>query len=451
MVFHIIVAFDSERGIGYQNALPWPKSTRDLKYFKTRTLNQVIIMGHNTFASIGHPLPSRTNIVISRDTDLKDVIVVSNLTDALSYGDQVYVIGGAQIFEEALRPPLINSIGSIYVTEFKDRYLSDKKFPEISEYFFERELIEEHEELTFVRWTRRTNREELEYLNLLREVKEQGSLFPSRTGIGCYSVFGRCLRFNLRNGVIPLLTTKQVFFRGVVEELLFFISGSTDTTILNKKGIHIWDGNTSREFLDSHGLHNYEVGDMGPTYSFLFTHAGADHLYTGKNGDYEGLGVNQIDRLIEGIKSDPNGRRHLIVLWSPAHLEKMVLPPCLFSYIFNVNTNTREISVMTTMRSADFFLGVPFNICSASLFLRMICLATGYQPGELYATYGDTHIYENHISAVNEQLTRIPWRFPTLTFGRSFEEIQSIRGFEYGDFKLHNYYKYPPLKADMAI
>jgi dihydrofolate reductase/thymidylate synthase len=451
MVFHIIVAYEAERGIGYQNELPWPKSTRDLKYFRKRTLNKTVIMGHNTYLSIGGPLPDRINIVISRQTDLKAVIVVPNLDEALKYAEEVFVIGGAKIFEEALRPPLINNIGSIYVTEFKNRYPNDKKFPEIPEYFFERTVVEDHEELTFVTWTRRSNCEELAYLSLLREIKEQGTLIPSRTGVPCYSVFGRALRFNLRAGVVPLLTTKQVFFRGVVEELLFFISGSTDATILKNKGINIWTGNTSREFLDSHGLSIYDEGDMGPTYSFLFAHAGAEHLYTGKDGNYEGLGVNQIDQLIDGIKREPTGRRHLIVLWAPAHLNKMALPPCLFSYIFNVNIITKEISVMTTMRSADFFLGVPFNICSASLLLRMICLATGYQPGELYATYGDAHIYQNHLSAVTEQLTRIPWRFPTLTFIRSFEEIGSIQDFQYEDFKLNNYYKYPALKAEMAV
>jgi thymidylate synthase len=375
--------------------------------------------------------------------------VVPTLADALAYDG--WIIGGAKIFEAMLQPPLINKIGSIFVTEFKETYVSDKKFPEIPEYVFERRVIETHPELTFVEWTRRSNDEELSYLSLLKEIKEQGTLVPSRTGVPCYSVFGRSLRFNLRDGVLPLLTTKQVFFRGVVEELLFFISGSTDTTILKKKGINIWDGNTSREFLDSHGLSAYEVGDMGPSYSFLFTHAGAEHLYTGKDNDYTGLGVNQIERLIEGIKRDPNGRRHLIVLWAPAYLDAMALPPCLFSYVFNVNTQRNEISLMTTMRSADFFLGVPFNICSASLLLRMVCLATGYEPGELYATYGDAHIYENHLGAVTEQLIRIPWRFPTLSFGRSFEEIGSMSGFQYGDFKLHNYYKYPALRAEMAI
>lgn len=451
MVFHIIVAYDTERGIGYQNKLPWPKSVKDLQYFKQKTLNKPIIMGHNTFLSIGHPLPFRTNIVISRDNSISDVIVMPCLSDAIQYSHEVFVIGGAKIFEEAMSLPLINKIGSIYVTEFKNNYPSDKKFPLIPEYFFERHVIEDHPELSFVEWTRRSNSEELQYLSLLREIKERGTLTSTRTGISTYSVFGRSLRFNLRNGVIPLLTTKQVFFRGVVEELLFFISGSTDANVLKKKGVNIWDGNTSRNFLDSHGLSHYEEGDMGPTYSFLFNHAGAEHLYTGKNGNYNGLGVNQINTVIEGIKTDPTGRRHLIVLWSPAHLDKMVLPPCLFSYVFNVNTSTKEISVMTTMRSADLFLGVPFNICSASLLLRMICLATGYQAGELYATYGDTHIYENHISAVTEQLTRIPWRFPTLEFSRSFDQIQSIRAFQYSDFKLNNYYKYPPLRADMAI
>lgn len=474
-MYSIIVACDTNNGIGYNNSLPWDGCPADMKEFRKRTIgngNNAVIMGHNTYWSIPEqyrPLKFRKNIVVSRDTNFpKDVIVFKTLKEAmvsalLQNFTEIYVIGGEKIYAECMKSPLIHYIDNIYLTRFHTSLQVNKFFPSIFEILFEPRSVMSCEadyvkdqkkypiQLSFEVWRRKPNPEEQRYLTLLKEIIMSNNLVPSRTGTGCYSIFGRDLRISLRNNVIPLLTTKQVFFRGVVAELLFFISGSTDTNKLRQQNIHIWDGNTTREFLDSHGLSHYPEYDMGPTYSFLFTHAGAEHAYQDKNTDYTGQGVNQIHSVIDGIKRDPNSRRHLIVLWSPAHLDKMSLPPCLFSYIFHVNTNTREISVMTTMRSADFFLGVPFNLASAALFLHIICAATGYYPGELYATFGDAHVYGDHLNAVEEQLTRTPWTWPTLKWKRSFNDIGAIENIVYEDFLLENYICYPKINAPMAV
>lgn len=194
-----------------------------------------------------------------------------------------------------------------------------------------------------------------------------------RTGVGTLGIFGVQMRYSLKNDVFPLLTTKRVFWRGVVEELLWFIQGSTNANLLKEKNIHIWDANSTREFLDSAGLNHYDEGDLGPIYGFQWRHFGAE--YKGMNHDYTNEGIDQLKNVINTIKTNPNDRRIIMCAWNPLDLKKMALPPCHCMVQFFVANN--ELSCLLYQRSADMGLGVPFNIASYSLLTYMIAHVTG--------------------------------------------------------------------------
>jgi thymidylate synthase len=279
------------------------------------------------------------------------------------------------------------------------------------------------------------------YLDLLEEILEHGKKREDRTKIGVIGLFGKMLKFDLREE-FPLLTTKKVWFTGVVRELLFFLSGKTDTKILLEKGVKIWEKNTSKEFLLSKGL-DYEVGDMGPGYSFQWRHFGAE--YEGCSKDYTGKGVDQITNLIEGIKNDPFGRRHIINAWNVADLDKMALPPCHMLCQFYVDEG--YLDCMMNQRSADMFLGVPFNIASYSLLTHIIAKLTNLLPRYFIHILGDAHIYSNHVEQVKIQLMRDPYPYPTISI-KDFTSIDELRE---DHFEILNYISHPAIKADMAV
>lgn len=270
-----------------------------------------------------------------------------------------------------------------------------------------------------------------------------GTKKGDRTGVGTISIFGAQMRFNLRNS-FPLLTTKRVFWRAVVEELLWFIRGGTDAKDLQAKNIRIWDGNSSREFLDKCGFNDREVGDLGPIYGFQWRHFGAK--YRTCRDDYTGEGVDQLKHLITTIRDNPNDRRLILTAWNPVDIPLMALPPCHCMAQFYVANG--ELSCQLYQRSADMGLGVPFNIASYSLLTYMIAHVTELKPGELIYTTGDTHVYLNHIEPLKEQITRKPRPFPTLTIKR---EIIDIEDFKYEDFELLQYTPYSKIPMEMAV
>mmetsp|Transcript_9083 Transcript_9083/g.27863 ORF Transcript_9083/g.27863 Transcript_9083/m.27863 type:complete len:253 (-) Transcript_9083:220-978(-) len=252
------------------------------------------------------------------------------------------------------------------------------------------------------------------------------------------------MRFSLRGGAFPLLTTKRVFFRGVAEELLWFIKGSTDATELSKKNVTIWDGNGSREFLDKRGLAHRAVGDLGPVYGFQWRHFGA--AYVDKDASYAGQGVDQLAACIETIKNDPTSRRIVLTAWNPADLDKMALPPChVFCQFYVANG---ELSLHMYQRSADLGLGVPFNVASYALLLRLVAQVTSLDPGDFVHTLGDAHVYLNHVDALQEQLKRTPKPFPTLHLNPA---IRDIDAFSYDDFSLHGYHPHGKIAMKMAV
>lgn len=215
--------------------------------------------------------------------------------------------------------------------------------------------------------------EEYQYLNHIKYILENGIKRGDRTGVGTISIFGAQMRYTLRDNVFPLLTTKRVFWRAVVEELLWFIRGSTNVKHLNNKKIHIWDANCTREFLDSCGLYKYSEGDLGPIYGFQWRHFGAE--YKGIDADYTNQGVDQLKKIIHTIKTNPNDRRIIICSWNAADIPKMALPPCHCMAQFYVANN--ELSCLLYQRAGDMGLGVPFNIASYALLTCMIAHVTG--------------------------------------------------------------------------
>uniref|UniRef100_A0A182QNV2 Thymidylate synthase n=1 Tax=Anopheles farauti TaxID=69004 RepID=A0A182QNV2_9DIPT len=288
------------------------------------------------------------------------------------------------------------------------------------------------------------NDEEQAYLQLIRDIINKGSKRLDRTGVGTLSIFGAQMRYSLRDGTIPLLTTKKVFFRGVAEELLWFVKGSTNAKDLQAKGIRIWDGNSTREFLDSCGFTDREEGDLGPVYGFQWRHFGAK--YKTCHDDYTGQGMDQLAEVIDKIKNNPYDRRIIMSAWNPSDIPNMALPPCHCLAQFFVDNG--ELSCQMYQRSADVGLGVPFNIASYSLLTHMIAHVTGLKAGDFVHTTGDTHIYLNHVDALREQIERTPSVFPKLVFKR---KVESIDDFNYDDFEVVNYNPQPAIKMQMAV
>lgn len=286
--------------------------------------------------------------------------------------------------------------------------------------------------------------DEYQYLELIQKILKEGKPKGDRTGTGTISLFGAQMRFSLRDSTMPLLTTKRVFWRGVVEELLWFIKGSTDAKLLSDKGVHIWDANASREFLDDAGFCDREEGDLGPVYGFQWRHFGAE--YNGKDSNYKGQGVDQLYNLIELIKINPNNRRLILTAWNPMDVHKMSLPPCHCLAQFYVSDG--ELSCQLYQRSADVGLGVPFNIASYALLTHMIAHLTNLKPGDFVHTLGDAHVYMNHVEPLKEQLTRTPGQFPKINFRR---KLQSIDDFTFDDIELVGYKPQCSISMKMSV
>ncbi len=305
------------------------------------------------------------------------------------------------------------------------------------------------------------NKEERQYLDLIRRILNEGDVRHDRTGTGTKAIFGTQMRFSLGGNTFPLLTTKRVFYRGVLEELLWFIRGDTNAKHLQDKGVHIWDGNSTREFLDSRGLTSNEVGDLGPVYGFQWRHFGAK--YVDFHTDYTGKGVDQLQQVIDTLRTNPYDRRIIMSAWNPAgnhpkyvnlltksyvDIPKMALPPCHMFCQFYVSNG--KLSCQMYQRSCDVGLGVPFNIASYSLLTIMIAHVCNLELGEFIHVMGDTHVYLNHIDALQVQLEREPRPFPKLRIKLGTQR-DSIDSFTPDDFELVDYSPYPKIEMKMAV
>ena len=263
-----------------------------------------------------------------------------------------------------------------------------------------------------------------QYLDLLKDIKETGKDHEDRTGVGVRSVFGRQMRFDLSKG-FPLMTTKKVFWKGVVYELLWFLKGDTNVKYLQEHGVHIWD-----QWMD-------KDGNLGPVY-------GAQWRRFGES--YYQHGVDQISEVLQSLRYDPDSRRHIVCAWNPIALPDMALPPCHCLFQFNVEDG--KLSCQLYQRSCDVFLGLPFNIASYSLLTHMIAHELGLGVGEFIWTGGNVHIYKNHFNQIEEQLTRTPRELPQLVIKNPKE---SIFDYDFEDFELVGYNPYPAIKAPIAV
>lgn len=262
-----------------------------------------------------------------------------------------------------------------------------------------------------------------QYLDLLQHIQSVGVQKGDRTGTGTISTFGHQMRFDLSQG-FPLLTTKKVFMKGVVHELLWFLKGSTNIQYLTDNGVHIWD-----EWAD-------ENGELGPVYGSQW------RAWPTPDGGH----IDQIKQVVEQIKNNPDSRRHIVTAWNPAEVDNMALPPCHSLFQFYVADG--KLSCQLYQRSADVFLGVPFNIASYALLTHMVAQVTGLQVGDFVHTFGDVHIYSNHVDQVKEQLSRTPKELPTLKLN---PKIDSIFDFTYEDIEVLGYDPDPAIKAPIAV
>ncbi|KAL0366092.1 UNVERIFIED_CONTAM: Bifunctional dihydrofolate reductase-thymidylate synthase 1 [Sesamum radiatum] len=505
--YQVVLAATPDMGIGKDGKLPW-RLPGDLKFFKEITATtsdpskkNAVMMGRKTWESIPpqfRPLPGRLNVVLTRSASsdvaaAENVISCGSMLSALKllaeppYSlsvEKVFLIGGGQILREALNAV---ECDAIHITEIKTSVECDTFIPPIDmsvyQPWYSSSPVEENgiqycfatyvrlrtstsgpvnsgHELSCNGSTSRSKRfklsdftylpkfifekhEEFQYLRLVQDIISNGNSKDDRTGTGTLSKFGCQMRFNLRKS-FPVLTTKRVFWRGVVEELLWFISGSTNAKILQEKGIHIWDGNASREFLDSIGLTDREEGDLGPIYGFQWRHFGA--RYTNMHADYTGQGFDQLLDVIDKIKNKPDDRRIILSAWNPSDLKLMALPPCHMFAQFYVAKG--ELSCQMYQRSADMGLGVPFNIASYALLTCMIAHVCGLIPGEFVHVIGDAHVYKTHISPLQEQLKKLPRPFPILKINPEKKDMDS---FVATDFELRNYEPHQKLEMKMAV
>ena len=288
------------------------------------------------------------------------------------------------------------------------------------------------------------NDEELQYLNLIKNILENGTWEDGRNG-KTKAIFGNMMRFSLKDGKIPILTTKKTAWKTCLKELLWFIRGKTNNKLLTEQGVHIWDGNSSRNFLDSRGLQEYEVDELGPVYGHQWRHFNAK--WQGDSHDYSGEGVDQLQYIIDQLKNRETrtNRRLVLSAWNPCQLDEMALPPCHILCQFNVHDGNK-LSCSMYQRSCDFFLGIPFNIASYSMLTHLIAKHCGLEAYEFVHFMGNCHLYENSIDAAQLQITREPYPFPTI----SIKEVrENIDDYTVDDFILENYQSHDAIKVSM--
>lgn len=422
--FSIVVAADEERGIGRAGRLPW-HIPADLKRFKEITNGGALLMGMRTWESMGD-LPGRLCITIGSKGDFHSLAAA--LSSNRAGARPIFVIGGARLYAAALEHP---GCERIYYTEIKGTHGADVFMPSIDESVYEVSCGEWQqsggETFRFCEWRRRPEHPEMQYVNLVRRILAE-PLRPNRTDMAAYSAFGAHLRFDLRRG-FPLLTTKKVWFRGVAEELLWFIRGQTNARILAAKGVHIWDANTSEKTLRGLGL-NYPEGEAGPIYGYQWRNWGGD----------------QLREALRLLKEDPYSRRIIISAWNVADIPKMALPPCHVLMQFYCKDG---LCCQVYQRSADVGLGLPFNIASYALMTHIMGALSGLPPREVLFAIGDCHIYKDHADPLREQIGRKLYPFPQLEMPElTWKSLSTVKA---EDFHIRNYKHGAAVRMEMPV
>jgi dihydrofolate reductase/thymidylate synthase len=498
-----VTSIKNRLAIGKDNGLLF-RLKDDMHFFRTITTTNlstdsklntnIVLMGRKTFFSIPsnfRPLKNRLNFILTKDTQLlkmypvpKDLNFINIKEGAffmsmdtfikiyIKYNPNVYVIGGGEIYNYFLdkNTPSILTPSKLYITEVKGYIYSDEGQYTFMDNFdwryklvgySEKYTIEEENSLSYrilyYNYYPDKTPNEYNYIDLASNILINGKERVDRTGVGTISLFGGTMRFDISNGTIPLLTTKRVAFKAIVEELLWMMSGCTDAKVLDKKGVKIWNGNTSRTFLDNRGLHHYDEGILGAGYGFQIRHQGAKYsqqfantyqVDTSKIG-----GFDQLDYVEKLLDTDPFSRRIMMCYWNPSDFDKTSLLPCHYSIQFYVEeiNGIRYLSGLFNMRSNDFFLGNPFNIAFYTLLVQILALRHNMKAKELVFSGGDIHIYKNHIDAIKKQLGRTPRCFPKVVLNPELKNKDWINMTFKDDFELVGYFPHPGISAPMAV
>lgn len=512
-MYSILFAADINNGIGLDNKLPWSLPI-DMKYFKELTTDTTVIYGRKTFESLNSvPLNNRNNIIVStslKETSTHNSYIVNSIKSAfdiaIRLNKKIFVIGGASLINSFYKE-YPNQCEFIYKTLINHDYKCDTKliidYNNMKEVIIKNDtdydpIIDKDIKISFTRYEAITS--ESQYINLVSDILKTGEDRKDRTGTGTISKFGKQLEFDLSDG-FPLLTTRKVYWKGVVEELLWMLRGETDSKILESKNVNIWKGNTSKSFISNLGL-NIPEGDIGkgyghqwrnfggskyyPYYNYLehsikknFSDAYNSHfdyntsynnttIYTRDKNKYsdafmsamnmkeEKDGVDQIKEVIHLLKNDPYSRRIRFTGWNPMDLKKTVLPACHCSCDFYVR-NGKYLDAKVFQRSCDVFLGAPFNIASYSLLIMIFCKMFNLHPGKLYYSLGDSHIYSNHIEQANKLINRTLRKLPNVKVNKEFKGItvdtllMELESLDFNDFELLNYNPHPVIKGEMAV
>ena len=476
-----IVLHKNKLAIGRNNELLF-RFKHDMEFFKETTMGNIVLMGYNTYLSLPRkPLVGRINFVLTRKTELYNVPENNDFNQETTYfmsyelffeiyyrwtqKPVVFVIGGAQIYDLfAYRAT------NIYITDIRKADGKEVRFETGNEpdTFFEfpskyklKTVSEIHlsdnslYSYRFLKYQADGRSQEYQYFDLMKNILESGNSRDDRTNVGTISLFGSQMRFDISE-TIPLMTAKQVPFRIILEELLWFCRGDTDAKILREKGVHIWDGNTSREFLDKQGL-NYEEGVLGAGYGFQWRHFGAEYKQeyadSSKVEDRSIIGgFDQLHHIEHLLKTDPFSRRIVLSAWNPTAFHQTALPPChilLQFYVEEIN-GEKYLSSHFYMRSSDVFLASVFNIVSYSILTYILALKCEMKPKEIIYSCGDTHLYKSHLTQVQELLSRRPRPFPKLILNPSLKSKDWSKISE-EDFQLVGYYPRSAIKAEMAV
>jgi len=468
-LFNIIVAFtQNTRAIGYQNGLPWPMIKEDMDHFreittvtKDKEKQNAVIMGKNTWLSIPQkyrPLKNRFNIVLTSTLKL-DIPTATSLNQALELCDstkieKIFIIGGERLYNEAIKDYRCDKI---YTTEILGDYEYDTVFPKLPKWFALDSSEQVNEKIVFKNYRNIAdpNSEENQYLECLRRILNTGEKAIDRTKVGTLSLFDENMNFTIETinpeddpikhqYRIPALTTKRIFFRGVIWELIWFLNGITNAKWLQDRGVHIWDGNSTKEYLRSINL-NYEDGELGPVYGHQWVKWGATETTPG---------INQIKNIINLLRKSPTSRRAVLSAWNVGDLSKMALPPCHLMYMFKVTNHHKKrktLNCKVIIRSNDMGLGSPFNIMSTSILLILMSRALNMLPGKIAISINDAHIYLNHIKKLKIQIGRVPLEKPLLTINQNINDYEDMIKLEYKDFKISDYHYWPGLKMPMAV
>jgi len=442
-----IVAIDNAMGIGLDGDIPWKNeqwASADRAWFKELTLGAAVIMGKRTWESIGRPLPGRRNIVVSKSishTALPvGVIAAWSLEDAVAKVDGVaWVIGGAGLYAEFLTHPLAQDL---HICGVPGDWQCDVKFPQ---HKWERINEITRGDLAFWHYKPPVDmtQAELHFNNILARAIAAPTR-NNRTGVPTRSLLAEQVRFPLTRGgkrLLPLLTCKKVFARGIYIELMWFLRADSNISFLKQHDVHIWDANTTEEFIASRGL-NLFPGETGPIYGCQWRNWG------GK--------IDQLAQAIELLRTDPDSRRIIVNAWNPSDNQGMVLPPCHYSFQFIVIGGA--LNIVVNMRSADMGLGVPFNIASYAFLAHLVALVVNMPAGELVINMADCHVYETHLDAIAEWLRVEPVGSPYLEFSdRIMQRVGALniddfhKDFSWDDVTIRDYYPGPLIKMPMAV